>query len=105
MTVELRPEHFTEWDRDELIRAGQILMRWAHDWAFHEADDATWYRDVEDNIIETVAELGRILDEAHQALSQARRLFHTATSAARLRAINQQRRSRAAHGDAPSARR
>lgn len=92
MTVELHRQHFSEWDRDELIRAGQILMGWAHDWAFHEAADATWYRDVEDDVLETVAELGRILDEAQQTLSQARRVFDAAISAARLRALNEQRR-------------
>lgn len=98
MSVELLPRHFTEWDRNDLIRAGQILMGWAHDWAFHEAADNTWYRDVEDDVLETVAELDRILDEAKQAISQARRLFHAATSAARLRALNEQRRNRPTHG-------
>ncbi len=104
MTVELHPWHFSDWDRNELIRAGQILMGWAHEWVFHEAEDATWYRDFEDDVVETVAELERILDAAQQALSQARGLFHSATAAARLRALNEQRR-RPAHGDGPGARR
>ncbi|MDP8927276.1 MAG: hypothetical protein M3O70_01535 [Actinomycetota bacterium] len=99
MNPEPHPRHFTEWDRNNLISAGQILMAWAHDWAFHEAADDTWYRDVDDDVLETVAELDHILHRAQEALSQARRLYRAATSAARLRALNEQRRSRPAQED------
>lgn len=95
MSVEIRAEHFSDYDRNRLIEAGQTLMAWACDWVFHEHDGATWYRDWTDDPVETTEELHHIFDRAEQALRQARRLANEATSAARLRVLAEQRRQEA----------
>ncbi|MDP8927471.1 MAG: hypothetical protein M3O70_02555 [Actinomycetota bacterium] len=92
MRVEVRAEHFNDFDRNSLIAAGQTLMGWAWEWVFHEHDGATWYRNCTDDPVETAEELRHIFDQAEQALRQARGLAHRATSAARLRALAEQRR-------------
>ena len=92
MRVEIRAEHFTEWDRDRLLQAGQTLMGWAYDWVFHEHDGATWYRDWSDDPVDTAEELQHIFDQADEALRQARRVAHEAISGARLRALAEKRR-------------
>ncbi len=97
MRVEIRAEHFTEWDRNRLIEAGQSLMAWAYDWVFHEHDGSAWYRDWTDDPVETAEELRHVFDRADEALRQARRLAHEATSAARLRALAEQRRQEEHH--------
>ncbi|MDP8928458.1 MAG: hypothetical protein M3O70_07755 [Actinomycetota bacterium] len=92
MRVETRAEHFSDWDRDRLIEAGQTLMAWAWEWVFHEHDGTTWYRDWTDDPVETAEELQHIFAQAHRALRQARCLANEAASAARLRALAEQRR-------------
>ncbi len=86
----LRSEHFRDGDRELVVLAGQRLMAWARDFAFHECDGERWYRTVDDDPIQTVTLLTHRLEEAERALQQTRRLLDGALRPARARATREE---------------